>query len=258
MELQLETLEEKGVVTSLDEENSESSDSSIILLSTQEQLECLENMKGDILAVAKTVKRKPVYSFVKRLFDIVASLVALILLSPVLIIVAEKIKKESDGPAIFKQLRVGKNGKVFTMYKFRSMYIDAEERLESVLKLNKGKNALMFKAEDDPRITPFGSKIRKSSIDELPQLFNILKGEMSFVGPRPPLVREVIQYKKEQTIRLAVIGGLTCFWQVTGRNDADFDFCVEQDTKYIKERSWWTDIKLIFLTAIQVFGGSGS
>lgn len=230
----------------------------VFFLSEEEQLKLLKAMENDILSMKKNVKKKPVYSFVKRLFDIVASALALILLSPLFVVVAGKIKRESEGPAIFKQLRVGKDGKVFTMYKFRSMYVDAEERLHAVLELNKGKNSLMFKAEDDPRITPYGYIIRKRSIDELPQLFNILKGEMSFVGPRPPLVREVIQYDKEYTIRLAVIGGLTCYWQIAGRNDADFGFCLEQDTKYLNERSWWTDIKLIFMTIAHVFSGKGS
>ena len=150
------------------------------------------------------------------------------------------------------------NGKVFYMYKFRSMYADAEEKLESVISLNRGKNTLMFKADNDPRITPFGAKIRENSIDELPQLLNILKGQMSFVGPRPPLVREVIQYEKEWTIRLAVKGGLTCFWQIAGRNDADFEFCLEQDKKYLRERGLWTDLKLIFKTAEHVFRQKGS
>ncbi len=231
---------------------------SLHLLPLDEQLKLLENMKEDIKIVCSSVKRKPLYSFVKRLFDIVASILALIFLSPLFLIVSIKIRKESEGPAIFKQLRVGKNGKVFTMYKFRSMYVDAEEHLKHVLKLNKGKNYLMFKADDDPRITPFGNIIRKNSIDELPQLLNILKGEMSFVGPRPPLVREVIQYEKEHTIRLSVKGGLTCFWQISGRNDADFDFCIEQDRKYLNQRSWWTDIKLILSTARQVLFRKGS
>ncbi len=237
---------------------SDSNEPDVLLLSESEQIKILDGMKSDIRSLKRQVKRKPIYSLVKRLFDIVASILALILLSPLFIVVAGKIKKESEGPAIFKQLRVGKNGKVFTMYKFRSMYIDAEERLEEVIKLNKGKSTLMFKADEDPRITPFGDKIRKNSIDELPQLLNILKGEMSFVGPRPPLVREVVQYEKEHLIRLTVIGGLTCYWQLAGRNDADFDFCLEQDTKYIKERSWITDIKLCFMTVGHVFSGKGS
>lgn len=242
----------------LDDSENESAAVDTRTLSESEQINLLYKMQPDILDVCKAVKRKPIYSFVKRIFDFFASLVALILLLPVFIIVAIKIKSESKGPVIFKQKRVGKNGKIFTMYKFRSMYIDAEERLNSILELNKGKNSLLFKMDNDPRITPFGQKIRESSIDELPQLINILKGQMSFVGPRPPLIREVIQYEKDWTIRLAVKGGLTCFWQITGRNDADFDFCLSQDKKYINERSWWVDIKLIFKTAIHIFSHKGS
>ncbi len=230
----------------------------IITLNAEQQLELFRSRLPEIQEVCGRVKKKPVYSFVKRIFDLIAGIIALVLLSPVLAGVAIKIRTESKGPAIFRQQRVGKNGKLFTMYKFRSMCIDAEDKLDDILQLNKSDNTLMFKAEDDPRITPFGKIIRKTSIDELPQLINIIRGEMSFVGPRPPLVREVIQYEKDWMIRLGVKGGLTCFWQLSGRNEANFAFCLEQDKKYIARRGWWLDIKLILQTFIHVFKGGGS
>jgi len=228
----------------------------VTLPSEEEQLEMLAQMVPTIKRVAKAqIKPKPVYAIFKRLFDIVASLIGLILLSPFFLIIARKIKKDTPGPAIFKQMRVGKNGTTFMMYKFRSMYVDAEENLDSVLDQNVGNSGLLFKAKDDRRVTPFGKRIRDNSVDELPQLINILKGEMSFVGPRPPLVREVIQYKDEYTIRLGVKGGLTGFWQITGRNDADFDYCLEQDTKYIKKRGFWLDLWLVIKTVLSIFAG---
>jgi len=227
--------------------------------SEEEQLEKLRQMQPLIRRECRNaVKFKPVYAVAKRIFDILASIFGLIVLAPFFAVVAHKIRKESPGPAIFKQQRVGKNGKVFMMYKFRSMEVDAEERLKSVLSKNKGSNTLLFKADDDDRITPYGRKIRDNSVDELPQLLNILKGDMSFVGPRPPLVREVIQYKDEYTVRLAVKGGLTCFWQLTGRNDADFEFCLAQDKKYLKKRGFWLDIILIFKTVFGIISGKSS
>lgn len=236
----------------------ENSGQDTVVLTPEQQMEIYCEMLPDIQRVCRTVKKKPVYSFVKRVFDLIAATVALVLLSPLFLFVTLKIRSESKGPAIFRQQRVGMNGKLFTMYKFRSMCIDAEDKLDSVLRLNKSGNTLMFKAEDDPRITPFGKKIRKTSIDELPQLINIIRGEMSFVGPRPPLVREVIQYEDDWAVRLGVKGGLTCYWQLAGRNDADFAFCIEQDRKYLAKRSWWTDLKLIFMTVGHVFAGKGS
>lgn len=225
----------------------------------EEQLAMLSDMQPVIREVCRSaVRSKPVYEFFKRLFDIVFSLIGLILLSPVFLYVTIRIRRESPGPAFFKQKRVGKNGEPFDMFKFRSMYIDAEERLESMLSKNKGQNTLLFKVDNDERITPYGKKIRANSIDELPQLINILRGEMSFVGPRPPLVREVIQYQPEQTVRLAVKGGLTCYWQLTGRNDADFNFALSQDKKYLADRNFWLDVKLIFKTAFKVLDGESS
>jgi lipopolysaccharide/colanic/teichoic acid biosynthesis glycosyltransferase len=161
--------------------------------------------------------------------------------------VAVLIKLDSKGPVFFKQDRCGKDGKIFGMLKFRSMVMDAEEKLEELMDKNE-QSGPVFKIKDDPRITKIGKFIRKTSIDELPQLFNILAGDMSIVGPRPPIPREVEQYDAYQRLRLTVKPGLTCYWQVMGRNSIGFDEWVELDVKYIQERNFWLDLKLIFKT----------
>jgi exopolysaccharide biosynthesis polyprenyl glycosylphosphotransferase len=188
------------------------------------------------------------YLIAKRLMDICGAVIGLVFLSWLFLIVAILIKLEDrKGPVIFKQVRVGKNGKEFYMYKFRSMVTNAEELLESLLHLNETTGA-MFKMKDDPRVTKIGKFIRKTSIDELPQLWNVLKGEMSLVGPRPPLPREVAQYTDYDKQRLLVTPGCTGLWQVSGRNDLGFNEMVELDLKYIRERSLFYDIKIIFRT----------
>lgn len=194
------------------------------------------------------VNDKKGYLIAKRIMDICGALVGLICLSWLFLIVAILIKLEDPkGPVFFKQVRVGKDGKEFYMYKFRSMVTNAEELLESLLHLNEVSGA-MFKMKDDPRITKVGKFIRKTSIDELPQLWNVLKGDMSLVGPRPPLPREVAQYTEYDKQRLLVTPGCTGLWQVSGRNDLGFDEMVELDLKYIRERSLLYDIKIIFKT----------
>ncbi|BAD77604.1 sugar transferase involved in lipopolysaccharide synthesis [Geobacillus kaustophilus HTA426] len=194
------------------------------------------------------VNDKKGYLIAKRIMDICGALIGLICLSWLFLIVALLIKLEDPkGPVFFKQVRVGKDGKEFYMYKFRSMVANAEELLESLLHLNEVSGA-MFKMKDDPRITKVGKFIRKTSIDELPQLWNVLKGDMSLVGPRPPLPREVAQYTEYDKQRLLVTPGCTGLWQVSGRNDLGFDEMVELDLKYIRERSLLYDIKIIFKT----------
>lgn len=193
------------------------------------------------------------YNIVKRTIDIIGSLLGIIALSPLFIIVAILIKIESKGPVIFCQERVGKDRNNFKMYKFRSMVQNAEELKEKL----KGKNEMsgpMFKMHDDPRITKIGKIIRKTSIDELPQLFNVLKGEMSLVGPRPSLPKEVKEFKHWMMERLNVKPGLTCYWQVSGRNNIDFEDWMKLDIKYVKERNTLTDIKLILKTVLVLFG----
>jgi exopolysaccharide biosynthesis polyprenyl glycosylphosphotransferase len=195
-----------------------------------------------------TVNDKKGYLIAKRIMDICGALIGLICLSWLFLIVAILIKLEDPkGPVFFKQVRVGKDGKEFYMYKFRSMVTNAEELLESLLHLNEVSGA-MFKMKDDPRVTKIGKFIRKTSIDELPQLWNVLKGDMSLVGPRPPLPREVAQYTEYDKQRLLVTPGCTGLWQVSGRNDLGFKEMVELDLKYICERSILYDLKIIIKT----------
>ena len=197
------------------------------------------------------------YFGVKRIIDFLGALVGIILFLPLLIITAIAVKVESKGPIVFVQERVGKNGKLFNMYKFRSMCLDAECKLKELQEENE-MSGPMFKMKLDPRVTKVGKIIRKTSIDELPQLFNILKGEMSIVGPRPNLLREVVQYTDEQKLKLIAKPGLTCYWQVGGRSNIDFEEWMELDVKYIRERNTFIDIILIFKTIRVLFGDEGA
>ncbi len=193
----------------------------------------------------------------KDIMDRILALISLIILSPLLILVAILIKITSPGPVFFVQTRVGKNGKLFKMYKFRSMYKDADKKKRELMHLNEmGK--VVFKIKDDPRITPIGKFIRKYSIDELPQLFNILKGEMSFIGPRPPLPEEVAQYEPWQRRRLSMKPGLSCLWQISGRNEIDFDEWMLLDLQYIDNWSLWLDFVIFIKTIIVVITGKGA
>ena len=200
------------------------------------------------------VKESIFYSITKRLIDIVCSLCGIILLSPLFLIVAILIKLEDPkGKVFFAQERNGRYPRTFKMYKFRSMVHNAEELLKDLMGRNE-QTGPVFKINDDPRITKVGKVIRRTSIDELPQLFNVLNGDMSLVGPRPPIPHEVDQYNSYQMQRLAVKPGLTCIWQVSGRNNIGFDEWVEMDIEYIKTRNLWLDIKLIFKTVGVLFG----
>jgi exopolysaccharide biosynthesis polyprenyl glycosylphosphotransferase len=200
------------------------------------------------------LKENRFYEVNKRLIDILGALAGIILLLPIFIIVAFLIKKEdSKGPVFFKQIRIGKDGKEFYMYKFRSMVSDAEEKLPELLHFNEIEGA-MFKMKEDPRITKIGKFIRKTSLDELPQLWNVLKGNMSLVGPRPPLSREVKEYTSYHKQRLLVTPGCTGLWQVSGRNHMSFEEMVNLDIQYISERSVFFDIKIIFRTIKVLFG----
>lgn len=194
------------------------------------------------------------YLVLKRLIDILGASMGLILLSPLFLMVSFLIKLEDPkGPIYFKQIRMGKYGQKFYMYKFRSMVSNAEELLALLLKDNEVDGA-MFKMKDDPRITKIGRFIRKTSIDELPQLWNVLNGEMSLVGPRPPLEREVVQYTSYDTQRLLVTPGCTGLWQVSGRSNLSFKQMVELDLKYISERCIAFDFLIIFKTIKVLFG----
>lgn len=189
-------------------------------------------------------KRKPVYEFTKRIFDIFCSLLALIVLSPVLLITMIAIYIEDPGPVIFKQVRIGQNGRKFVIYKFRSMSLNAEELKAQVMSQNMDQGA-NFKIKNDPRITRVGRFLRKSSIDELPQLINVLKGEMAIIGPRPFVESE---QKRLPSDRLIIKPGLSCYWQIGGKNSLSLQEQIELDRKYIRERSLIVDIKIILLT----------
>lgn len=204
------------------------------------------------------VRQNHAYLIIKRIFDIVASLLALVFLSPLFLVLSVLIYLDDPkGSPFFVQTRVGKNGREFRFYKFRSMVVNAEAMLDELLKDNEV-NGCVFKIQNDPRITRVGQFIRRTSIDELPQLLNVLKGDMSIVGPRPPLPREVANYTEYQMQRLSVTPGLTCFWQTEHhRNDIDFDERVALDLKYIEERSMRLDLKLIFMTFKVILSGQG-
>ncbi len=195
---------------------------------------------------------------VKRLLDLVGASVLLVLLAPVLLLIALLIRVDSPGPILFKQTRVGKWGRLFPMYKFRSMYIDAEARKAALMAQNEMAGGVLFKMKDDPRITRVGRYIRRGSIDELPQLWNVLTGDMSLVGPRPPVPSEVAQYSLADRRRLDVIPGITCIWQVSGRSEIPFPQQVELDVAYIESQSFWLDLKLLLKTVPAVLLGRGA
>ena len=201
---------------------------------------------------------KPVhYAPIKRFFDFMVSALMLIILAPLMLLTALLIKLTSRGPVIFKQVRVGQGGRHFWCYKFRSMCIDAEDKKKLLMHLNEASGPV-FKIKRDPRITPIGGFIRKFSIDELPQLFNVLKGDMSVVGPRPPIPAEVSKYTAYQRGRLAVRPGLTCLWQVSGRSNISFERWVELDLLYIETMSFTNDVKIVLKTVPAVMKGSGA
>ena len=194
----------------------------------------------------------------KRALDVVGSLVGMVILAAATLVVAPAIKLDSPGPVFFGQTRVGKNGRKFTFYKFRSMYQDAEARKKALMAQNE-MNGLMFKMEDDPRITKVGKFIRKTSIDELPPFWNVLRGDISLVGTRPPTVDEFEQYEAKHKCRLSMTPGLTGMWQISGRSDIkDFDEVVKLDMQYIDNWSILKDIKILFMTVWVVLAGRGS
>lgn len=209
--------------------------------------------------VTKDYREKKIYSAFKRLMDIILSSIAILVLFIPLLIVVIAIRAESKGPIFYTSARVGKDGKIFHMYKFRSMVANAEDLKDQLIKdgLNETTGPV-FKMKEDPRITKVGKFIRKYSIDELPQLLNILKGDMTIVGPRPAIDKEVKKYDDYERQRLLVKPGLTCYWQVMGRSEIEFDEWVELDLKYIRERNLLLDIKLILLTVPAVLTGKGA
>lgn len=218
-------------------------------IDSQQYMKTVKYVKSGQLLVHDSA----VYLLTKRLIDIFGAVVGIILLSPVFLVVSLAIKFEDPkGKIIFKQVRVGKNGKTFYIYKFRSMVSNAERLLDKLIDKNETTGA-MFKMKDDPRVTRIGRFIRRTSIDELPQFINVLKGEMSLVGPRPPLPREVEKYTDYDKQRLLVTPGCTGLWQISGRSKVGFDRMVQLDIRYIQNRSLRMDIKIIFKTVFEVF-----
>lgn len=210
------------------------------------------------ITLIECINKQKNYLAAKRVIDVMGALIGLLLLSPVLLVISLLIKlTDNKGPIIFKQVRVGKNGKLFYIYKFRSMVSNAEELLDELLDKNETSGA-MFKMKNDPRVTRIGHFIRKTSLDELPQLVNVLKGDMSLVGPRPPLPREVEKYTAYDKQRLMVAPGCTGLWQVSGRSNLGFEDMVRLDIKYIKQRTLFYDMKIITKTINLLFGSKNA
>jgi exopolysaccharide biosynthesis polyprenyl glycosylphosphotransferase len=217
----------------------------------------VERYDRTTMLVYKFVNPAPFNLFAKRLLDLAVSATAIIILLPLWLIIPIMIRMDSPGPAFFAQERVGKNGRRFKMFKFRSMVQDAERLKASLAQLNE-MDGPVFKIKADPRITKMGRFIRKTSIDELPQLFNVFLGDMSLVGPRPPIPSEVAQYGLWQKKRLSVKPGITCLWQISGRNEIKFNEWMRLDRQYIDNWSLVLDLKILFKTAFVVFSRKGA
>lgn len=216
----------------------------------------------NIMKKEKTNK-KVLYKFTKRIIDIIGSIIGILILIPTTLIIylARKVLKEDKGPLFYEQLRYGKNGKVFRLYKFRSMCIGADEKLKEYLKNNEEARKEFektHKLQNDPRITKIGNFLRKSSLDELPQMINILKGDMSFVGPRPVVEKEVEEYGTNKDKFLSVRPGLTGYWQVNGRSNTTYEERMKMELYYVDNCSLWLDIKIFFKTFITVFKKEGA
>jgi exopolysaccharide biosynthesis polyprenyl glycosylphosphotransferase len=194
----------------------------------------------------------------KRVFDVVAGVMFLGMFSPLYLLIALLVKWEDGGPVFFTQKRVGQFGREFKFYKFRSMCVDAEARLKQLLATNQHKEGVTFKMKNDPRLTRVGKWLRRFSLDELPQFFNVLIGDMSIVGPRPPVPREVALYSLADRRRLAVKPGITCLWQIGGRSEIDFSGQVKLDVQYIEEQSVWRDVTIVVKTVPAVLSGRGA
>ena len=202
-------------------------------------------------------RKSAVYKLIKRLMDVLLSALALVIFSPVFLVTAVLIKREDRGPVFFVQQRAGKDMRPFAIYKFRSMYVNADEKMAEMMKHNE-QTGHAFKIKDDPRITRVGKVIRRFSIDELPQLINIIKGDMSIVGPRPILTYQMEACNPYERQRLVVQPGLTCYWQIGGRADVTWEEWVELDLDYIEDMGMWTDLKMNLRTVPAVFRGDGA
>lgn len=225
-----------------------------------ESIDSITIDSSEVQPLKEYLTHKKGYLVTKRLIDIAGAVIGVLLTIPFIFVVGIAIKLESKSlkaKVFFVQERVGKDGKTFKMIKFRSMQEDAEEQLKNLLHKNEIKGA-MFKMKNDPRVTKVGKFIRKTSIDELPQFFNVLVGNMSLVGPRPPLMREVVQYSAKDKARLLVKPGITGLWQATVRNDSDFDVMVRLDIQYIRKLSFKMDMKILFKTVSVIFHPNGA
>lgn len=216
---------------------------------------------GNVLSAARRARwrlRLAFHAVLKRMMDISAAALLLLILLPLFAVVAALIRLESPGPVFFSQKRVGRSGREFDFYKFRSMFIDAEARKQELMEQNEMEGGVLFKMKHDPRVTRIGRFIRRYSIDELPQLWNVLRGDMSLVGPRPPVPGEVKEYTVSDRRRLDAIPGITGLWQVSGRSDIPFDQQVELDVEYIHSATLWENIKLLLKTIPAVLSGRGA
>lgn len=223
------------------------------------ELESRAGKKGKLEFRMIVWKATVAFSYkLKRIADFIAATALLIVLSPLLLFIAVMVKITSPGPMIFSQARVGRFGRHFRFYKFRSMYVDAERRKAELMAQNESSDGVIFKMKNDPRITPFGRFIRKTSLDELPQLVNVILGDMSLVGPRPPVPSEVKEYTLEDRKRLNVIPGITCIWQISGRSEIPFSQQVMLDKNYIASRSVWVDIWILLKTIPAILIGKGA
>lgn len=249
----IEELEDMGIVVNVNVPSLEK----ILEDSKFNNLKC--EVKGDIpMAIFSPAAHDPAQLTVKRIMDFIGGLIGSIVSLPIILITAIPLLLESPGPLIFKQQRVGKNGRIFNIYKLRSMYVDAEERKKALMEQNK-MDGFMFKMDNDPRITKVGKFIRKTSIDELPQFWNVLKGDMSLVGTRPPTIDEFEKYESHHKRRLSLKPGITGLWQVSGRsNIQNFEEVVKLDCEYIDNWSLWLDIKILFKTVGVVLTHKGA
>jgi lipopolysaccharide/colanic/teichoic acid biosynthesis glycosyltransferase len=243
--------------------------SSVCKKELNERMQMLLTSPSLLRIVQPTVRMVPVYVHsavmpsaayitAKRAVDVVVSASMLILLTPLFLVLSLLIKLTDGGPVFFRQKRVGLGGVAFDFVKFRSMCVDAEALKAELMKQNKHNNSITFKMCRDPRVTWIGRILRKTSLDELPQLWNVFKGEMTLVGPRPAVIAEVVKYNAHECRRLGVVPGLTCIWQVSGRADLDFQQQVALDIRYIRERSLWMDFRLLVMTVPAVLSGKGA
>ena len=232
---------------------------------TQRMTILMDELKERASKSKRSARRMAVWRFtvmlsyvLKRAIDLVVSFLALLVLFPFFIVIAILIKMTSKGPVFFIQKRVGYNGQHFSFYKFRSMYVDAERRKAALMAQNESGDGVIFKMKNDPRITPIGRIMRRTSIDELPQFLNVLFGDMSLVGPRPPLPQEVELYTLEDRKRLNVKPGLTCLWQIKGRSDIPFKEQVKLDKEYIRSQSLIQDLWILLRTIPAIVSGRGA